>query len=121
MSKKLTKKTKVLNLLSKGKNVTWKTLRTRFDLASPTAMIHTLRKEGHAIYRNMTPSGVAFRLGTPTKIGGLSEDIGGPSFSSCSGVLIHCLKKSKKNHDSITQKGTEKIGNFLKNLMGQDF
>ena len=67
MSKKLTKKEKVLNLLSKGKNVTWKTLRKRFDLASPTAMIHTLRKEGHAIYRNMTPSGVAFRLGSPTK------------------------------------------------------
>ena len=64
---KTTKKAKVLNLLSKGKNVTWKTLRTRFDLNSPTAMIHTLRKEGHAIYRNMTPSGVAFRLGTPTK------------------------------------------------------
>ena len=67
MSKKLTKKTKVLNLLSKGKNVTWKTLRARFDLNSPTAMIHTLRKEGYAIYRNMTPSGVAFRLGSPTK------------------------------------------------------
>ena len=67
MSKKTTKKAKVLNLLSKGKNVTWKTLRARFDLNSPTAMIHTLRKEGHAIYRNMTPSGVAFRLGSPTK------------------------------------------------------
>ena len=67
MSKKLTKKEKVLNLLSKGKNVTWKTLRKRFDLNSPTAMIHTLRKEGLAIYRNMTPSGVAFRLGSPTK------------------------------------------------------
>ena len=67
MSKKLTKKEKVLNLLSKGKNVTWKTLRKRFDLNSPTAMIHTLRKEGHAISRNMTPSGVAFRLGSPTK------------------------------------------------------
>ena len=67
MSKKLTKKEKVLNLLSKGKNVTGKTLRKRFDLNSPTAMIHTLRKEGHAIYRNMTPSGVAFRLGSPTK------------------------------------------------------
>jgi|TARA_B100000424_G_scaffold129790_1_gene98375 hypothetical protein len=67
MSKRLTKKEKVLNLLSKGKNVTWKTLRKRFDLNSPTAMIHTLRKEGHAIYRNMTPSGVAFRLGSPTK------------------------------------------------------
>ena len=67
MSKRLTKKEKVLNLLSKGKNVTWKTLRKRFDLNSPTAMIHTLRKEGHAIYRNMTPNGVAFRLGSPTK------------------------------------------------------
>tara|TARA_B100000287_G_C20594236_1_gene765475 strand:- start:674 stop:934 length:261 start_codon:yes stop_codon:yes gene_type:complete len=67
MAKKLTKKQKVLNLLSKGKNVTWKTLRKRFDLASPTAMIHTLRKEGHAIYRNETPNGVAFRLGSPTK------------------------------------------------------
>ena len=67
MYKKLTKKQKVLNLLSKGKNVTWKTLRKRFDLNSPTAMIHTLRKEGHAIYRNMTPNGVAFRLGSPTK------------------------------------------------------
>ena len=67
MSKKLTKKTKVLNLLSKGKNVTWKTLRKRFDLASPTAMIHTLRKEGHAIYRNVTSDGVAFRLGSPSK------------------------------------------------------
>ena len=64
---KTTKKAKVLNLLSKGKNVTWKTLRTRFDLSSPTAMIHSLRKEGYAIYRNETPSGVAFRLGTPTK------------------------------------------------------
>ena len=67
MYKKLTKKQKVLNLLSKGKNVTWKTLRKRFDLASPTAMIHTLRKEGYAIYRNMTPSGGAFRLCSPTK------------------------------------------------------
>ena len=67
MSKKLTKKEKVFNLLSKGKNVTWKTLRTRFDLNSPTAMIHSLRKEGHAIYRNVTSDGVAFRLGTPTK------------------------------------------------------
>ena len=67
MYKKLTKKQKVLNLLSKGKNVTWKTLRKRFDLASPTAMIHTLRKEGHAIYRNVTSDGVAFRLGSPSK------------------------------------------------------
>jgi len=61
------------------------------------------------------------RIGLPTKIGGLSGEIGSPSFSSCSGVLIHCLKKSKKNHETISIKSSEKIGNFFKNLMGQDF
>ena len=34
MAAKLTKKAKVLNLLSKGRDVTWKTLRSRFDLSS---------------------------------------------------------------------------------------
>ena len=39
---KMSKKQKVLNLLSKGENVTWKTVRKRFDLTSPTKMIDTL-------------------------------------------------------------------------------
>ena len=33
--KSLSKKQKVLNLLSKGGNVTWKSIRSRFDLESP--------------------------------------------------------------------------------------
>ena len=49
---KLTKKAKVFNLLSKGNDVAWKTLRTRFDLSSPRAMIDTLRSEGVMIYTN---------------------------------------------------------------------
>ena len=65
--RKLSKKQKVFNLLSKGENVTWKTLRKRFDLTSPTKMIDTLKSEGHCIYTNDTAKGVAYRLGTPSK------------------------------------------------------
>ena len=63
---RLSKKQKVLNLLSKGENVTWKTLRKSFDLTSPTKMIDTLKSEGHCIYTNDTTKGVAYRLGTPS-------------------------------------------------------
>ena len=45
----LTKKQKVLNLLSKGAPVSWTTLRNRFDLTSPRAMVDTLREEGHMV------------------------------------------------------------------------
>ena len=62
-----TRRQKVLNLLSKGENVTWKTLRKRFDLVSPTKMIDTLKSEGHCIYTNNTAKGVAYRLGAPSK------------------------------------------------------
>ena len=64
---RLSKKQKVLNLLSKGENVLWKTLRKRFDLTSPTKMIDTLKSEGHCIYTNDTAKGVAYRLGNPSK------------------------------------------------------
>ena len=37
--KALTKKEKVLNLLSSGKAVAWTTLRNKFDLTSPRAMV----------------------------------------------------------------------------------
>ena len=66
MYKKRTKKEKILNLLNKGKNVTWKHLRNRFDLRSPTAMIDTIKKEGHVVYTNQTSDGVAYRMGTPS-------------------------------------------------------
>ena len=64
---KLTKKQKVLNLLSKGTPVTWTSLRKRFDLTSPRAMIDQLRTEGHMVYINTTPTGTSYRLGRPTK------------------------------------------------------
>ena len=70
-TKKLTKKERVLNLLNKGKSVTWSTLRTRFDLTSPRAMIDTLRSEGHMIYINENTgtngNNTSYRMGTPTK------------------------------------------------------
>ena len=65
--KAFTKKQKVLSLLSSGKPVTWQTLRNRFDLTSPRAMIDTLREEGHMVYINQTSNGTTYRLGTPTK------------------------------------------------------
>ena len=55
--KKLTKKEKVLNLLTKGEAVTWSSLRSRFDLTSPRAMIDQLRTEGHMVYINTTSTG----------------------------------------------------------------
>ena len=65
--KRLTKKQKVLNLLSTGKPVTWASLRKRFDLTSPRAMVDQLRTEGHMVYINTTPTGTSYRLGKPTK------------------------------------------------------
>ena len=65
--KAFTKKQKVLSLLSSGRPVTWQTLRNRFDLTSPRAMIDTLREEGHMVYINQTSNGTTYRLGTPTK------------------------------------------------------
>jgi|TARA_B110000211_G_scaffold91768_1_gene106975 hypothetical protein len=64
---KLTKKQKVLNLLSKGKAVAWTTMRNKFDLTSPRAMVDQLRTEGHMVYINQTSNGTSYRLGTPTK------------------------------------------------------
>ena len=63
----LSKKAKVLNLLSKGENSAWKTIRDRFDLESPRAMIDTLRAEGHMIYGNKVAGKTYYRLGTPTR------------------------------------------------------
>ena len=65
--KTLSKKQKVLNLLSKGANVAWKTIRTKFDLESPRAMIDTLRAEGYMIYGNKVKGKTYYRLGNPTR------------------------------------------------------
>jgi len=63
----LNKKTKVLNLLSKGAPVSWTSLRNKFDLTSPRAMVDQLRTEGHMVYVNESAKGTSYRLGTPTK------------------------------------------------------
>ena len=65
--KALSKKQKVLNLLSSGKAVAWTTLRNKFDLTSPRAMVDQLRTEGHMVYINQTSNGTSYRLGTQTK------------------------------------------------------
>ena len=43
--KALTKKQKVINLLSNGRPVSWTALRNKFDLTSPRAMVDQLRTE----------------------------------------------------------------------------
>jgi len=64
---KLSKTEKVRNLFNKGQSVTWKTLRTKFDLTSPASMVGKLRNEGMMIYENRTSAGVSYRVGTPSK------------------------------------------------------
>ena len=64
---KLSKTEKVRNLFSKGSDVSWKTLRNKFDLQSPASMVMKLRNEGMMIYENRTSTGVSYRVGTPSK------------------------------------------------------
>ena len=66
MTARLSIKQKVLILLSSGKNVAWTTIRNRFDLTSPRAMIDTLKSEGHVIYVNTVGGKTFYRLGTPS-------------------------------------------------------
>ena len=63
----LSKTQRVLNFLSSGKSISWKTLRTKFDLTSPRAMVDKLRAEGNMIYINKSAEGTSYRLGSPSK------------------------------------------------------
>ena len=63
----LSKTQKVLNLFAKGEPDSWSTLRNRFDLTSPRAMVDTLRSKGHMIFINETSRGTTYRMGKPTK------------------------------------------------------
>ena len=65
--KSLSKKQKVLNLLSKGDNVAWSTIQNRFELESPRSMIDTLRAEGYMIYGNRVNGKKYYRMGQPTR------------------------------------------------------
>ena len=73
------KTTKIRNLFNTGVDVSWKTLRNRFDLKSPAAMVGKLRNEGLMIYENRSADGVSFRVGTPSKailIAGMNKVFG---------------------------------------------
>ena len=65
--KSLSKKQKLLNLLSKGSNVAWTTIQTKFELESPRSMIDTLRAEGYMIYGNRVGGKKYYRMGMPTR------------------------------------------------------
>ena len=65
--KSLSKKQKLLNLLSKGSNVAWTTIQSKFELESPRAMIDTLRAEGYMIFGNRVGGKKYYRMGTPTR------------------------------------------------------
>jgi len=68
MARARTSKTaKVRNLFETGADVSWKTLRNKFDLKSPAAMVGKLRNEGLMIYENRSKTGVSYRVGTPSK------------------------------------------------------
>ena len=58
---------KIKNLFERGATVTWKQLRTVYDLKSPAAMVGKLRNEGMMIYENRSSKGVSYRVGTPSK------------------------------------------------------
>ena len=64
---KTSKTTKVRKLFNSVNSVTWKTLRSKFDLRSPASMVGKLRNEGMMIYENRTSAGVSYRVGTPSK------------------------------------------------------
>ena len=64
---KLSKTQKIKNLFNKGATVTWKQLRTVYDLRSPAAMVGKLRNQGLMIYENRSKkTGVSYRVGTPS-------------------------------------------------------
>ena len=63
----LSKTAKIRNLFNTGADVTWKTLRNKFDLKSPAAMVGKLRNEGMMIYENRSSKGVSYIVGTPSK------------------------------------------------------
>ena len=76
---KLSKTQKIKNLFEKGATVTWKQLRTVYDLKSPAAMIGKLRNQGLMIYENRSTNGVSYRVGTPSKailIAGMNKVFG---------------------------------------------
>jgi len=67
MYRKLSKKSKIMNILNRGSSVTWKQLKTTYNLKSPRAMIDTIRRDGVCVYANKDKRGnTLIFLGKPT-------------------------------------------------------
>ena len=60
MYRKLSKKAKIMNILNRGSSVTWKQLKTTYNLKSPRAMIDTIRRDGVCVYANKDKRGNTF-------------------------------------------------------------
>ncbi len=60
------------------------------------------------------------RSGKPLNIDGLNEEISGPAFSSCAGMLIHSISSLKKNmNDKPNQQNF--ASKFIQKIMGSGF
>ena len=99
MYKKLTKKTKILNLLTRGSKVTWTQLKNTYGLKSPRAMIDTIRRDGFCVYANKDTKGNNF------------YQIGKPSAAILTAGVAEILmnKISKVSHDTIVAAGVAKV------------
>lgn len=68
----MNQKSKVLNVLKEGREITAKQIASQFNVGSPTKVISELRRDGHAIYlnRRVDTKGretMKYRLGTPKR------------------------------------------------------
>ena len=97
MYKKLTKKQKILNLLTRGSKVTWTQLKTTYGLKSPRAMIDTIRRDGFVVYANKDAKGNTF------------YQIGKPSAAILAAGVAEINKISKVSYDTIIAAGVAKV------------
>jgi hypothetical protein len=66
----LTQKSRVLNYLKTGKNLTKYHAENRMNIGNPREVIRQLREEGHVIYTNRNKNAgnaASYRLGSPTR------------------------------------------------------
>ena len=97
MYKKLTKKAKILNLLTRGSKVTWTQLKNTYGLKSPRAMIDTIRRDGFVVYANKDAKGNTF------------YQIGKPSAAILAAGVAEINKISKVSYDTIIAAGVAKV------------
>ncbi len=97
MYKKLTKKAKILNLLTRGSKVTWTQLKNTYGLKSPRAMIDTIRRDGFCVYANKDTKGKTF------------YQIGKPSAAILAAGVAEINKIFKVSYDTIIAAGVAKV------------